>query len=566
MSRNQKIKFYSVFVVLALSVWLLWPSFTFFAKSDTDLETMRVDDTAAYNALLDKSLSLGLDLQGGTYLVLEVDLEEIEEDKHQDTVAQAIKVIRNRVDQFGVSEPSITKEGDNRIVVELPGLPDVERATRLINTTALLEMKLVAQQGELFSALQKVDQVIQSRESMPGADLADDETELADADADADAEADAAAPADTAISFLESEEEPVDQSAEASGLLALMRGYQNGGIFIYKDDMPKVKRYLEDPATAAAIPPGYEFIWGAKDVSDGSGRTARILYYCTERVELSGKNLTGAQPEPDNDRPGSYQVAFTLDREGANQFARVTERNVGRQLATVLDGQIFLAPEIQSRIGGGSGVINGNFSAQEAADNAILLRAGALPATMHIEEERTVGPSLGADSIAKGFRAGAIGFLAVIVFMVIYYRGSGFIAATALVMNLLIVMAAMAYLHATLTLPGIAGLILTIGMAVDANVLIYERIREELRKGGKEGKARRAIQAGYERAFSTIFDANITTLITALVLYIFGTGPIKGFAVTLSLGIIASMYTALLVSRVIFDLFTMNRPIENLSI
>ena len=554
MSRNQKIKFYSVFVVLALSIWLLWPSFNFFGKSDEELETMRIEDAASYNKLLDRSLSLGLDLQGGTYLVLEVDLEGIESDKHEDTVAQAIKVIRNRVDQFGVSEPSITKEGDNRIVVELPGLPDVERATRLINTTALLELKLVAQQGELFSTLQKIDQVIASREAMPGetdGDMAEAETTEAEAD--------------TAISFLESAEE-TDPAIEETGLLALMRGYQNGGIFIYKDDMAKVKSYLDEPAIAGAVPPGYEFMWGAKDVSDGSGRAARILYYCTSRIELSGKNLTGAAPEPDNDMPGFYQVSFTLDRTGANQFARVTERNVGRQLATILDGQVFLAPRIENRIGGGQGVITGRFTAEEAADNAILLRAGALPATMHIEEERTVGPSLGRDSIDKGFRAGLIGFLGVILFMVIYYRGSGLVATTALILNLLIVMAAMAYLHATLTLPGIAGLILTIGMAVDANVLIYERIREELRKGGKEGKVRRAIQAGYERAFSTIFDANITTLITALVLYIFGTGPIKGFAVTLSLGIIASMYTALLVSRVIFDLFTMNRPIEKLSI
>ena len=552
MSRNQKIKFYSIFVVLGLSIWLLWPSFTFFGLSTDELESMKVEDPAGYNRLLDKSLSLGLDLQGGTYLVLEVDLAGIEDEKRQDTVAQAIKVIRNRVDQFGVAEPSITKEGENRIVVELPGLPDVERATRLINTTALLEMKLVAQQGELFSSLQQIDQVIQAQEALPGAQAAGDEN--------------AEAEADTAISFLEGGDEQAAADVEASGLLALMRGYQNGGLFIFKDDIPKVKRYLADETVAAAIPPGYEFIWGANDVSDGSGRAARILYYCSSRIELSGKHLTGAAPEPDNDRPGYYQVAFTLDRHGANEFARVTEHNIGRQLATVLDGQVFLAPEIQSRIGGGSGVITGAFTAEDAADNAILLRAGALPATMHIEEERTVGPSLGHDSIAKGFRAGIIGFLGVILFMVIYYRGSGLVAATALVLNLIIVMAAMAYLHATLTLPGIAGLILTIGMAVDANVLIYERIREELRKGGKEGKVRRAVQAGYERAFSTIFDANITTLITALVLYIFGTGPIKGFAVTLSLGIIASMYTALLVSRVIFDLVTMKRPIENLSI
>ena len=256
-------------------------------------------------------------------------------------------------------------------------------------------------------------------------------------------------------------------------------------------------------------------------------------------------------------------MAFSLDRQGASQFARVTERNVGRQLAIVLDTQIFSAPVIQSRIGAGSATITGGFTAEEANDLAIILRAGALPASMKIVEERSVGPSLGKDSIDKGFRAGLWGFLAVIVFMIFYYRGSGLIATVALVFNLVIVMAVMASRHATLTLPGIAGLILTIGMAVDANVLIYERIREEMRAGSK---VRRAIQAGYERAFSTIMDANVTTLITALVLYIFGTGPIKGFAVTLSLGIMASMYTALLVTRIIFDLFTSGRQVDKLSI
>ena len=562
MSRNQKIKFYSMFVVLALSLWLLYPSFKYFSMSDDALDALRHDNPKKFNSLLDKSLSLGLDLQGGTYLVLDVDLEGVPDDKHADTVNQAIKVIRNRVDQFGVSEPSITKEGDSRIVVQLPGLPDVERATRLINTTALLEMKLVAQQGELFSTLQKIDQVIQVQASMPGA-MGDEKSAGDTAAADS-----SAAAGDSTIDFLAGGANGAEESPgeEPSGLLSLMRGYQGGGIFIYKDDMQRVKAYLAEPAVQAAIPQGYEFLWGAKDVTDASGRKARLLYYLSSKVELDGKRLTGATPEPDNDRPGFYRVAFTLDRAGANEFARVTERNVGRQLATILDSQVFLAPEIESRIGAGSGVITGRFSAEDATDNAILLRAGALPATMHIEEERSVGPSLGHDSITQGFRAGIIGFLAVILFMVLYYRGGGLIATAALLLNLFIMMAAMAYLHATLTLPGIAGIILTIGMAVDANVLIYERIREELRAGGREGKVRRAIQAGYDRAFSTIFDANLTTLITAVVLYIFGTGPIKGFAVTLSLGIIASMYTALVVSRAIFDAIIMRRHIETLSI
>ncbi len=554
MSRNQKIKFYSTFVVLALSLWLLWPSLKLWSMSAGEVDELKVTDPAGYHSLLDKSLQMGLDLQGGTYLVLEVDLEGIDSDKHQDTVDQAIKIIRNRVDQFGVAEPSITQEGGNRIVISLPGLPDVERATRLINTTALLELKMVAQQGELFSTLGKLDEIIQSREKR-GEGLAPDSL-AAGAEADSSEEA---------ISFLEgAPEEP--GMPEISGLLAMMRGLRNGGVFIYKNDVPMVKRYLADEEISAAIPQGYEFVWGGADVSDDQGEMARILYYCTSKVELSGKNLKEAATSPDNDRPGFFKVNFTLDRTGANLFARVTERNVGRQLAIVLDSQVHSAPRIETRIGQGRGDITGGFAAEEARDLAIVLRAGALPATMHIEEERTVGPSLGRDSIDKGFKAGMIGFTAVILFMLLYYRGSGLIATGALIFNLVIVMSAMAYMHATLTLPGIAGLILTIGMAVDANVLIYERIREELRKGGREGKVRRAVQAGYERAFSTIFDANLTTLITALALYIFGTGPIRGFAVTLSLGIVASMYTALLVSRIVFELIVMKRPVEKLSI
>jgi protein-export membrane protein SecD len=545
MNRNQKLKFASVFVVLAISVWLLWPTITLLRMSDEAIDDLKVNDPARYNELLDKSIRLGLDLQGGTYLVLEVDLEGIDTAEQQNIVDQALKVIRNRVDQYGVSEPSIQQEGDNRIVIQLPGLPDVERATRLINKTAILELKLVGQQGELVSGLQKIDDILLSR-------LTPEEREVE------------GVVEEEAVSFLGEDVATADAEKEHP-FTAFLKSFQNGAVLVDSDDIPRLKRYLEDPAVLAALPRSYQFIWSAEDVSyAGGARSARLLYYCSSRVDLSGKNLTTASYEPDNDRPGQFQVAFNLDRVGANQFARVTERNVGRQLAIVLDNQVFSAPVIQGRIGQGRGTITGGFSAEEANDLAIVLRAGALPASMKVVEERTVGPSLGRDSIEKGFRAGLWGFISVIVFMLIYYRGSGLIATGALILNLLIVMAIMASKHATLTLPGIAGLILTVGMAVDANVLIYERIREELRREGS--KVRRAIQSGYEHAFSTILDANLTTLITALVLYIFGTGPIRGFAVTLSLGIIASMYTALLVSRSVFDLFTAKRQVKNLSI
>ena len=543
MNRNQRLKLASVVLVLVASIWFLWPTFALWSMSDEEVEMLKIEDPARYNELMDKSIRLGLDLQGGTYLVLEVDLEGIDSKDHQSTVDQALQIIRNRVDQYGVAEPSIQQEGDNRLVVQLPGLPDVERATNLINKTAVLELKLVAQQGEIVSSIQKLDDVLKMRLMAPS---------------------DTTAAAAEEFSFLEGIETSGAEDEKEHPFSYYLRSFQRGGVLVDADDIPRLKAYLTDPAVLAAIPRGYEYLWGANDIDYAEGaREGRVLYYVNSRVELSGKNLTGAVHEPDQDRPGNFRVAFTLDRTGAGQFARVTERNVGRQLATILDNQVFLAPVIENRIGTGSGVITGDFTAEEANDIAILLKAGALPAAMKIVEERSVGPSLGQDSIDKGFRAGLWGFLAVIVFVVIYYRGSGLVATTALILNLVIVMAVMASRHATLTLPGIAGLILTVGMAVDANVLIYERIREELRGGAK---VRRAIQSGYERAFSTILDANITTFITAVVLYIFGTGPIKGFAVTLALGILASMYTALLVTRAIFELFTMNRQPKKLSI
>jgi preprotein translocase subunit SecD len=288
-----------------------------------------------------------------------------------------------------------------------------------------------------------------------------------------------------------------------------------------------------------------------------------VLYLTDSKATLDGSSLVDATTRPDPDDPTLLNVGFRLNRQGAIVFARFTGENIGRRIAIVLDDKVRSAPVVQTKIPGGEGRITGLETDEEASDLSIVLRAGALPAPVKIIEERTIGPSLGRDSIVAGSYAALGGMVVVILFMMIYYRASGILACVALVFNLIIVLAVLAQLHAALTLPGIAGLILTIGMAVDANVLIFERIREEL---AKAKTVRSAIEAGYARAFSTILDANVTTLITAFVLWQFGTGPIKGFATTLSLGIVASMFTALLCTHVVFDLITSRRTIKQLSI
>jgi preprotein translocase subunit SecD len=287
------------------------------------------------------------------------------------------------------------------------------------------------------------------------------------------------------------------------------------------------------------------------------------MYMVEKRATLDGSKLIDATTRPDPDDPTQLNVGFRLNRQGAIIFSRFTGENIGRRIAIVLDQRVRSAPVVQTKIPGGEGRITGLDTDEEANDLAIVLRAGALPAPVSVIEERSVGPSLGRDSIAAGTRAAMWSFAAVVGFMVLYYQASGLLASLALIVNMMLVLATLAKLHASLTLPGIAGLILTIGMAVDANVLIFERIREEL---AKAKTVRSAIEAGYARAFSTILDSNVTTLITAFVLWQFGTGPIKGFATTLSIGIIVSMFTALVGTRLVYDLVTANRQLKKLSI
>jgi preprotein translocase subunit SecD len=288
-----------------------------------------------------------------------------------------------------------------------------------------------------------------------------------------------------------------------------------------------------------------------------------VLYLVEKTPTLDGSSLVDATTHPDPDDPSRLNVGFRLNRQGAIVFGRFTGENIGRRIAIVLDSRVRSAPVVQTKIPGGEGRITGLEDDEEAADLAIVLRAGALPAPVSIAEERTVGPSMGRDSVEAGTMAAALGFVLTLIFMIVYYRWSGALACTAMILNLVIEMAILAKLRATLTLPGVAGLILTIGMSVDANVLIFERMREELAKGKT---VRAAIEAGYDRAFNAILDSNVTTLITAFVLWQFGTGPVKGFATTLSIGIICSMFTALVCTRVVYDLITTRRHVNALSV
>jgi preprotein translocase subunit SecD len=295
------------------------------------------------------------------------------------------------------------------------------------------------------------------------------------------------------------------------------------------------------------------------------GVSGRRLYVLKREPELTGGSVASAEARVglETTNPGAWGVSMSMTPKGRADFSRVTGNNVGRQLAIVLDGVVSSAPNIRERIPSGSASITGGFDVESAKDLAIVLRAGALPAPVHIIEERSVGPSLGSDSIQQGLTAGWVGAVLVVVFMAVYYRLSGGIAIVAMLLNMFYVLAALAGFGATLTLPGIAGLVLTVGMAVDANVLIFERIREELRNGRS---VRQSVETGYNRAFRTILDANLTTLISALFLFQFGTGPIKGFAVTLSIGLIANMFTAVFFTRMIYDFWLSRRKVERLSI
>ncbi len=427
------------------------------------------DQLEKFEALLDKQfreLRLASKSSDNGTVTMRFDLPEAETE-HIKTMAvdQALETIRNRIDEFGVSEPDIRREGEQRVLIQLPGITDTQRAKQLIGRTALLEFKLV-------------DDAHDPRAAMEG-----------------------------------------------------------------------------------GLPPGTELLYEV-ETDPITHRTIKTPFLLHSQTLLTGAYLTDARVQIDSQYNEPY-VSIEFDKKGAMIFERVTGENVKKRLAIVLDKKVYSAPVIQEKISGGSARITGNFTTEEAKDLAIVLRAGALPAPVNIIEERTVGPSLGSDSIRMGLISMLIGGLLVLVFMIVYYNFSGIIADLALMINIVLIAAGLAVFQATLTMPGIAGIILTIGMAVDANVLIFERIREEISLGKT---ALAALAAGYDRATLTILDANVTTLIAALVLFQFGTGPVKGFAVTLSLGVLSSLFTALVLTRAFFDYLLINRKMKRLSI
>ncbi len=554
MGKN-RLKFVLVLVALTLSVVYLLPTFRVINLSPEAKEELGEEGLADLES---KALRLGLDLQGGMHLVMEVDKSQLSEDEASDAIDRALEIIRNRVDQFGVSEPSIQRQGEDRIVVQLPGVQDAHQAKELIGQTALLEFKLLRSAVDFTETLRRIDEYLYLQSDEAKEDAAESNEEEAVADS-----ADSAATEDDLFA---DQEDPAETGARTQ-LTSSLRFFQQSSqdqAWVPEELTEEVDAILTDPGVRGIMPFGTLFAWG-RDFQDFQGTRMKGLFLLTDRAEITGSSISNAQVQIglDSNSPNAPGVSLSLTGEGSHDFSRVTGDNIGRRLAIVLDGHVQSAPVIRSKIPRGNASITGGFEMEEAKILSIVLRAGALPASLEFVEERTVGPSLGRDSIRMGVRAALMGVCVVAIFMVIYYKGSGFVALFGLGLNLVFLMAVMAGLRATLTLPGIAGIILTIGMAVDANVLIFERIREELRN---RKTIRAAIESGYARAFRTILDANITTLITAFVLLQFGTASVKGFAVTLSVGIVSSMFCALIVTRLIFDFIVDRFAIKKLSI
>ncbi len=629
MRRNITVKLGIVIFFVVLFLYLLYPTIKFnYLLSQDAKNRMQVENAKAYEELLDNSIKLGLDLQGGMHVVMEVDVPELLEalaknkderfeeaweeaqeivsqedrdfisvfterleakgadlaryygtksrrdrddileflrDQSTEAIDRSLEIIRNRVDEFGVSEPTIQKQGNKRIIVELAGITDPTRVRQLLGKTAKLEFRLLKEPEITQNVASRINEFIQ------GKIQEDDTTEAIEE------------PEDTTVVrpeelFGEIEEDTTrpDTTEMDSAALARQRLFKKNLFFIHPNDpqqllvprenearlrlildMPEIQKIVQKEAGDA------EFVWGQLD----PGGEYYSMYLVNKESELTGETITDALPQPgsgyDPGSFGKFEVSLSLNDAGARTFSRVTGANIGKRLAIVLDRKVHSAPTIQTKIRDGRARITGLETMEEAQDLSVVLKAGALPAPVRLLEERTVGPSLGRDSINKGTNSALIGLLLVAIFMIVYYKFSGFVADLALIFNIIIIMGVMSYFHATLTLPGIAGVILTIGMAVDANVLIFERIREEMDKGKTVWSS---IETGYGRAFITILDANVTTLIAAVVLYNFGSGPIKGFALTLMIGIAASMFTAIFVTRTIFEFLLERKILKKLSI
>jgi len=526
--------------------------------------------TAALGYLFTNGIKYGLDLQGGMHLALEVDDPDgtYTEEAKADHIDRAERILRTRIDEFGVEEPLIQKVGSDRLIVELPGIRDEERAKNLIQRNAYLEFRLVLPTSAVEAALPRMDRAIvadlgadsvramgRATEAAPSGSIEEllfqgqDTTGADSLQGAADtAQAPGAAAAESAAPDTGQAEVPAGSLRPLTGLLN--QGDGEGIYLVAEDDVETAKMFLSLPDVQRALPRGTSLVWGSEPVGYGA-RTYRRLYVLEDQPFLTGDMLENAVANRDPQYNQAI-VSFQLNRRGGRRFADFTAQHIGDFLAIVLDDEVMSAPVIRDRIGASGQIELGNSPMEDARDLALVLRAGALTAPLAIMEERTVGPSLGQDSVDAGMIAGLVGLALVVVIMLAYYRVAGLLAIGALAIYVVLVLGGLASVKATLTVPGIAGLILSIGMAVDANVLIFERIREELLAGRT---TRTAVDEGFGHALSAIVDSNITTLLTALILFQFGTGPVRGFAVTLSIGILASFFSAVFVTRTLFLLY-----------
>ena len=622
-------------VVLLWALYALFPTIKYNTLSEDEKTSM--EEEGILEQLEKKTIRRGLDLQGGMHIVLEVDIPTLVEnlasnknnrfyevfdkvktedemstedfinrfateaksqdlrlnryymdygsdpvsiqaaleDEATDAINRALEILQNRVDEFGVSEPTIQKQGNRRIIVELAGIQDPDRARSLLQSTALLEFALLKDGAVTQNLLTRVDRILKGSNDLE--DLLatkDDSTDKEQAPIETETRvADEEEVSLTELFGITEEDTTAEDTTEVlvdkdlfeeRPFSSLLRQIGND-LGVPEQNMRAVNKIMEMSDIQDILKGGEGRLSMSKEkdtwtLPEGGSESFYRMYHLEAEAGLTGGVIEEALATLYNGQP---IVTLGMNSEGAKTWSRVTGANVGRRLAILLDGNVHMAPVIRTKITDGQTQVEGFANMNEAKDIAIVLRAGALPAPVDIIEERTVGPSLGQDSIDQGTQSIIIGLVLVLAFMVFYYRGAGLIASFAVMWNLILVLSILAMLKATLTLPGIAGLILTVGMAVDANVIIFERIREELIKGKTP---RSAIDSGYSRAITTIIDANVTTILAALVLMQFGTGPIRGFAVVLFWGIATSMFTAIFTTRTIFNLISAKRNLKTLSI
>ena len=619
-----------IIAAIGLSLYLLYPTYQdyqnnkivsaqlqsfqeAYKKSHPTIAKAELDDIVAakkdsilasnpkYKTAREKRVKLGLDLQGGMYLMMEVNtaklLEKLakepddqfnqilnesekesrktdenvvaiftrkmkeknirlsryfgsirEDDKtienrllqqEADAVSRAIEIIRNRVDQYGVSEPSIQKQGSRRIVIELPGIAREEEAKRLLQGRALLEFKLLKDPDFTISIMKKIDEALAGKSAADSLNNKKDETASKKDTTNQKKLTDEQFAKEHPFFYVAHLLDPQGRTAEA---------------FVKESDREKINAMLQNPEVKKIMPDNVEFVYEAKPEKSSDGSNYYKMYLVNKDPELTGGVITDAQANIDPSTSAPV-VSMQMNAEGAREWARITGSNIGKRCAIILDGGVYSAPVIQGKIPTGSSQISGMPNLDEAKLLEIVLKAGALPAPVETLEQRTVGPSLGQDSINEGVSSSFIGFVLIGIFMIIYYKTGGAFSVVALSVTIVNLLGILAGFGATLTLPGIGGIVLTMGMAVDANVIIFERIREEMALG-KTLKA--SVDSGFKLSFAPIFDSHVTSFITGIILYQFGSGPVQGFALTLMIGLVVSLFSQLVIVRVIYD-FLLNK-------